>query len=131
MRSLEVLEISNNPFDMATYGEPRSAEELLQALCKQPVPEMYQEEAAQMDVALKDTPRDLLHTIMRYKEGVASIEDFCRKELNVENALYPRPCTPLLHSTHTLLITSLVDFTSGFANFVSTTSPSVRSNILI
>ena len=126
MKSLEVLEMSDNPFDAHLYGQPHSAAELLQTLCAQPVSALYASDAAAVHVAPWDTPRALLRGLLRYKEGIASVEDFCRKELNVENAWCARRalCMPCLFLTGSHYLA----FTLKFGNSSSISIQSARSD---
>jgi hypothetical protein len=84
MRGLEVLEISNNPVDNVTYGQPRSADDLLAVLAKQRPPSMYEADLVK-EHPVQSADHVLLKNILRYKEGINSMEEFCKKELNTEN----------------------------------------------
>lgn len=90
MEALGVLEVLPNPFDILVYGSARSADELLVAVAKQKVPPIYAEEVRQL--AKKPTSgtmaAKILHTMLKYKEGVKALEAFTQKEKNGENLQY-------------------------------------------
>ena len=98
-----MFEFVENPFH-SSYGQFRSADDLLHALAKQKLPPIYHDEAQSMKVA-QSPAAVFFKYLLRLKEGLHAMKEFCSKRHVAENFEYALPYLPFDDELLTSLFT--------------------------